>query len=279
MIIIRLKGGLGNQLFQYAFGRLLSIKNRIEVKYNFLTNEKDYPRDYALNDFKTKVEMATDEDIRKIRYPLGFLSKVNNFLKIKIFRKFNIGYIPELLNKKNGYFEGYWQSYKYLEPIRKELVEEITLKKSDINKYEIVSKIESTNSVYVGVRRGDYVSNPKFAKEWITFDIKYYENAFKLIKEKVINPTLFVFSDDIEWCKNNIKTDLPIIFSDPNIPIYENFMIATKCKNNIIANSSFTFWIAWLNQTPNKIVISPKKWNNRYTKDYKDLLPPTWIQI
>ncbi|MFH1626573.1 MAG: alpha-1,2-fucosyltransferase [bacterium] len=279
-MIIRLKGGPGNQLFQYAFGRFLSIKNGVGIKYKFLVNEKDSKREYFLGYFNTKVEIATDEEFEKIRFPFGIISKFSEIIKTKILRQFNIGYKPKLLNKKEGYLEGYWQSYKYLEPIRKELLEEITLKNPiDSKKYNILNKIKKTNSICVNVRRGDYVSNKKNVVEYVTFGMEYYENAFKLIKEKVKSPTLFVFSDDIKWCKNNLKTDIPMVFSDPNIPDYENFIIAIKCKHNIITNSSFAFWIAWLNQNPNKVVIAPKKWNNRYTKHYKDLLPPTWIQI
>ncbi len=280
MIIIRLKGGLGNQLFQYAFGRLLSIRNGAEVKYIFSNNGSDIQREYKLDKFNAVVEIASDEEVQKTRYSLGFFSKIIELFKIKILREFNIGYVPGLLNKKNGYFEGYWQSYKYLEPIKKELLEEVSLKNPDsIKKYAILNKIENTNSVCVNVRRGDYVSNPKNAAEYVTFGMEYYESAFKLIKEKVVTPTLFIMSDDIEWCKNNFKTDLPIVFFDPSISDYESFIIASKCKHNIITNSSYAFWIAWLNQNPNKIVIAPKKWNNRHVNEYKDLLPPEWIKI
>lgn len=280
MIIIRLRGGPGNQLFQYAFGRLLSIKNRVNIKYKFSVNKNDSPREYFLGYLNTKSEIATDKEFKKIRYPYGIFSKIIELLKIKILRQFNIGYIPSLLNKKKGYLEGYWQSYRYLEPIRKELLEEISLKNlTGIEKCDILNNIENTNSVCVNIRRGDYVYNKKFALEWTTFGMEYYENSFKLIKEKIKNPTLFIFSDDIKWCKDNLKTDLPIIFSDPNVSTHENFILCTKCKHNIIVNSSFAFWVAWLNQNPNKIVIAPKKWNNRYTKEYRDLLPPEWIKI
>lgn len=278
MIIIKLKGGPGNQLFQYAFGRLLSIKNKTEVKYKFLINKKDSKREYFLGYFNTKINIPTDIELQKIRYPFGVISKFFELFK-KITRQFNIGYIPKLLNIKNGYLEGYWQSYKYLDPIRNDLLNEITLKNPIEGKYEILNKIENTNSVCLNVRRGDYINNPKNIKEYNTFGMEYYENSFKIIKDKIINPTIYVFSDDIAWCINNIKTDIPIVFSDPNIPIHENFVIATKCKHNIIVNSSYSFWVAWLNKNPNKIVIAPKKWNNIHTKEYVDLLPIEWIKI
>ena len=280
MIIIRLKGGLGNQLFQYTFGRLLAIKNGGEVKYKFFGNKEDIQREYKLGYFNTKINIATDEEFKKTRYPFGKISEIIEFLKIKILRQFNMGYVPKLLDKKNGYFEGYWQNHKYLEPIRKELLEELSLKNPDsIKKYDILSKIENTNSVCVNVRRGDYFGNKKNIAEYVTFGPEYYQDAFKLIKEKITNPNLFIFSDDIEWCKKNIITDIPSVFCDSKISDYESLVIATKCKHNIITNSSFAFWIAWLNQNPYKIVMAPKKWNNRYQKEYQDLLPLEWIQI
>lgn len=280
MLIIRLKGGPGNQLFQYAFGRLLSIKNGVGVKYKFIVHKNDPPREYFLGHFNTKAEIATNEEFNKARYPYGIISKIIELIKTKILRQFNVGYLPEFLNRRDGYLDGYWQSYKYLEPIKKELLEEITLKEPiSGGEYEILDKIQNTNSVCLIVRRGEFVSDKRFSGEYTVFGMEYYANALRLIKEKIKNPTVFVFSDDIEWCKNNIKTDIPIVFSDPNIPIHENFVIATRCKHNIIVNSSYAFWVAWLNQNPNKIVIAPKKWNNKHVREYKDLLPEEWIKI
>lgn len=281
MIIISLKGGLGNQLFQYAFGRLLSIKHNAEVKYQFSAKLGDTKREYKLDFFNTKVNFASSEEVKKNKYKLGTISWILRLIRQKIFRQFNIGYTKNLLNKKEGCLEGYWQSYKYLEPIKKELQQEITLKKPIDSKFnKIIFQMNSTNSISLHIRRGDYVNDPKTKKEHYTFGMEYYDKAIGIIKEKIQNPFLFVFSDDIEWVKENLKTDLPTIFvSDPSMPDYENFMIATNCKHNIIANSSFSFWIAWLNQNPNKIVIAPIKWNNIYQREYKDLLPENWIKI
>jgi hypothetical protein len=282
MIIIKLKGGLGNQLFQYAFGRLLSLKKGTEVRYKFSGIEEDTQRDYKLGHFNAKIKLATDEEFQRTRYPFGKISKLIELFNMKVLRRFNIGYVPRLLNKKDGYLEGFWQSYKYLEPIKKELLEEITLKDpSVIKKYDILNKIENTNSVCVNVRRGDYVNNKKYVvARWVVCKPDYYEKAFAIIREKVKNPTLFIFSDDIEWCKENIKTDMPSVFCDPAIPDYESFVIASKCKHNVITNSSFAFWIAWLNRNHDKVVITPRKWNNDGNqKNYEELLPEEWIKI
>lgn len=282
MLIVKIKGGLGNQLFQYAFGRLLSIKKNIPVKYDILSvNQKDIHRDFKLDKFNTKVVLASLEEINKNKYPFGLISKIRRWTKQKIFRNHNIGYSEKILDSKEKYFEGYWQSYKYLDPIKDKLLEEITLKNPIDQKFsDIINKINQTNSVSVHIRRGDYVNDPKTKAIHCTFGLEYYVKAFEIIKTKVQNPFLFVFSDDIEWVKENLKTDLPIFYvSDPNMPDFENFIIATYCKHHIIANSSFSFWIAWLNQKLNKIVIAPKKWSNLYQKEYKGICPEDWIRI
>ncbi len=279
MIIVRLKGGLGNQLFQYAFGRLLTLQNKRDVKYIFSEDKDDIKRGYKLGHFNTYVTLATDREYRAVKYPFGYLSKIVLFTR-KVFRQFNIGYNPQSLKTQDGYLEGFWQSYKYLEPIRKDLLKEITLKEPLREEWSsILHTIETTNSVSVHIRRGDYVNNPKNRAEYTTFGIEYYNQAFQTIHSHVPEPTLIVFSDDIAWCKEHIKTDFPILFTDQNAPDYEAFMLATRCKHNILSNSTFAFWIAWLNQNSNKIVIAPKKWNNRYEEEYKDLLPENWIKI
>ena len=280
MIIIRLKGGLGNQMFQYAFGRLLAVKNNAEVKFEFSGDKKDTRREYKLNKFNTSVQFAGPDEAKNLQYPFGIVSRVIEKVKTIVLKRYNIGYEPGLLGRKNGYLEGYWQSYKYLEPIKDILAKELALKEPVDQKHKtILEKMRDTNSVCVQVRRGDYVTDPKTSLEHRTFGLEYYDKAFEFLKKKVANPILFVFSDDIEWCKNNLKPDLPVFFSDPAMPDYEDFALAVRCKHDIIANSSFGFWAAWLNDNPGKIVIAPKKWNNKHQKEHDNLLPPEWIKI
>lgn len=281
MVIIRLKGGLGNQLFQYAYGRLLSIKNGVEVKFEFVEKKGDTQREYKLDNFNTNVEFSTDEDISKMKSSFGIFTKIIDIFKKKIFKQYNIGYTKKSLSIKSGYLEGYWQSYKFLEPIKDILFKELVLKNPlDQKAEEILKNINETNSISLHIRRGDYINDKKTKDAHYTFGLEYYEKAIDIIKQKISDPTFFIFSDDIEWVKQNLKINFPTIFvSDLNIKDYEELIVMSKCKNNIIANSSFSFWAAWLNKNPNKIVIAPKKWNNKYQSNYKDLLPKEWIQI
>ena len=283
MVIVKIKGGLGNQIFQYAFARFLSTQKNIEVKIDngVNSNKQDTYREYGLGYFNITLKLSSKEESLSTKYPLGILSKIWRGIQIKILKIHNVGWNKNILNSKEKYFEGYWQSYKYLEPIRDVLIKELTLKEDIETKYKVVlNQISDTDSVSIHVRRGDYANDPKTKAVHQTFGLEYYQEAIKIIGEKISKPTFFVFSDDIEWVKQNLKIDFPTIFvSGPQIKDYEELIIMSKCKNNIIANSSFSFWGAWLNQNPNKIVIAPKKWNNGNPEDYKDLLPKEWIQI
>jgi len=282
MIIVKLKGGLGNQLFQYAFGRLLSIKRNTSVKFDVLSVDKrDIHRDFKLDKFNTKIELASSEEVEENEYPFGLISKILAWATRKILRNYNIGYSEKIIYSNNKYYDGYWQSYKYLEPIKKELLTEISLKESVNKKYsELISRINSSNSVSIHIRRGDYVNDSKTKKAHVTFGLEYYEEAIKIIKDKIKDPVFFVFSDDISWVKENLKINYPIFFvSNPEIKDYEELIIMSTCKHNIIANSSFSFWGAWLNQNQNKTVLAPKKWSNLYQKEYKNICPENWIKI
>lgn len=283
MIIIKIKGGLGNQLFQYAFGRYVSMQKKelLKIDMGNLVSNNDTARKYLLDNFNIKAEIATDEEIVKVKYPRRIFSKLSRFFCSKIFRIHNIGYVPNIRQTNNRYYEGFWQSYKYLEPIKDILLKEITLIKPIGIKYpDLLTQVDSTNSVSIHVRRGDYINDSKTKADHLTFGLEYYMNAIKIISNKLDNPAFFIFSDDIDWVKENLKIDFPTVFvSNPGIKDYEELIIMSRCKHDIIANSSFSFWGAWLNQNPEKIVIAPKKWNNRYQADYKDLLPETWTKI
>jgi len=130
--------------------------------------------------------------------------------------------------------------------------------------------------VSVHIRRADYVNN----KEYFICGLKYYNSAFKIIKEKIANPVFYIFSDDIAWAKENLNKENNLVFvSSPELTNCEELIIMSRCEHNIISNSSFSFWSAWLNQNSNKIVITPNKWNNNFSYEYNDLLPSSWLKI
>lgn len=283
MLIIKLQGGLGNQLFQYAFGRRLALIRQEDLLLDEEGLNNDYVtnRRYSLAPFNIKAKIVSSAEVLKFKYPYGLISKFFAIFNIKILRRFNIGWNELLLESKKSYFEGFFQSYKYLEPIREQLLKEIALKEPLENKYiEILNKIATTNSVSIHVRRGDYVNNQKTKAAHYTFGLEYYVKAVEMILTKINKPTFYIFSDDISWVKENLKIDETVVFvSNSSMNDYEELMLMSRCQNNIIANSSFSFWGAWLNQNENKIVIAPQKWNNIYVSEYQDLLPPSWLKI
>ena len=307
MIVIKLQGGLGNQLFQYALGRRLTSQGK-DVAYDITSSYSWHKlRTYNLGHYNVNLVEAPRAEItkgeqeeykrrtygiisRSMRYlkskkilrPDGFVSKMSDFVKSKLPKTYNIGYHPYVFDMTEGYLDGFWQSYKYIDPIRDTLIKEISLKEPlEKTHGDIFEKIKNSTSVSLHVRRGDYVSDPTTKQVHFTFGIEYYEQALTIIKEKVPNAHIFVFSDDIPWAKENIKTEFPISFvSDPaTIKDYEELIIMSLCKHNIIANSSFSYWAGWLNQNPDKIVIAPLKWDNYYEKEHADLTPPSWIRI
>jgi hypothetical protein len=295
MIIPRLSSGLGNQLFQYALGRNLAIENKTDFKLDISFFPNDI-RKYALGGFNIVENFSTKEDLAKIGLPNMEKQDILSRTKRKIFRlrenhkpinerKIIIEpyfqFCPDILKIKNScYLSGNWQSEKYFKDSGDIIKKEFTLKNemSSLGK-EWVKRIEKNGSVSLHIRRGDYVNNLQTNQLHGTCDIAYYQRAINAIIKKINNPGFFIFSDDIEWAKNNLRINYPIYFvSDKTISDYEELIIMSKCKHNIIANSSFSWWGAWLNDWQDKIVIVPDKWFNTPI-DTKDLIPESWIKI
>ena len=301
MTIIKLKGGLGNQLFQYAFGRLIASRRGEELKLDkdILGAKRDTYRTYSLDNFNIRATLAVPDEIKRAKYPYGFVSKGWRLIKAKVFRIYHIGYETKMLKTRAPYLDGYFQSHRYLELLRAELLEEVSLKEDLSKKYgSLMAEMAATASVAVHIRRGDYISDAKTKRAHFICDLAYYEKALALMSkkinefgknvsgksipapDKIFAPVFYIFSDDIAWAKENLRGGFRLVFvSNPEMKDYEEMMLMSKCRHNIIANSSFSFWGAWLNQNPDKIVIGPKKWNNKYPAAYCDLMPGEWGRV
>ena len=177
---------------------------------------------------------------------------------------------------------GFFQNEKYFINVREQLLKDFELTE-DLNRQnlEMLEKIKNTESVSVHFRRGDYTKT-RLASVFGCCGENYYKNAIKIVAEKLSNkPTLFIFSDDIEWVKNNIKFDYETVFVDINSGKqgYFDLVLMKNCKHNIIANSSFSWWGAWLNENPNKIVVAPEPWICTRTVDNDfENVPDSWIK-
>jgi len=286
MIIVNIKGGLGNQMFQYALGKHLTLKNNDELKLDtesiIRANEiGNIYRPFALSDLNIKKEIATTEEIKSLKYPYGILSKVWRQFSFKILRRFNVLFNPSVLNGTgNIYLDGYWQSPNYFRDIRDVLLEEFTLTAAlSTEAASYANTISEKVAVSLHVRRGDYVTNPRVLKEYGVCSIEYYKRAIEHIESSVDSPTYFVFSDDIEWVEENLPLAGNTVFvKGKDVTDTEELTLMSKCQHNIIANSSYSWWGAWLNQNQNKIVVAPTPWFEREPYD-KDLIPNSWIQL
>lgn len=322
MIILNLKGGLGNQMFQYACGRALSIRNTIQngeamdLKLDITGLQKslssDTPRSYGLQAFNITENIATSEEISKTKYPFGPLSKAMRLFNAKILGRHYVSFSQKIFdavanthtNKStkphNIYLDGFFQNEKYFKDVAEQIRTDFTLK-NPLSSYsaDIMKKISdaesdtgNTNanttqpcSVSLHIRRGDYVTTASDA--FISLPLSYYENALSYISKAVSkNIDLYIFSDDIPWAKENITslekfaavTSVTFV-STPSTSLHEEIALMSACTHHIIANSSFSWWGAWLDPRPNKIVIAPKVWSKHNESWYKDIIPESWVRL
>ncbi len=292
MKAIKIGGGLGNQMFDYVFGLYLKEKYNEEVVF-YEVQDKRNPHKYSLSNYKIHINILPFETIKK-----HFLSRGNRFLyrierKVLTYYPFinrSIFIEPNLLFQENIHssavvHEGYWQSYRYLlKSFESNLKTDFVLKKNLWKNHPMIKNIENTNSVSLHIRRGDYLKEGN-KLIYAQCSKAYYEDALERILSKTSNPQLFIFSNDINWAIENLKFkyDVPMHFID-NSKIEDNthldFLLMRNCKHNIIANSTFSWWAAWLNENPDKMVFAPKDWYvgemNEFTKE---LIPSDWSRI
>lgn len=274
MIIIKIAGGLASQMHKYSIGRALAIKHNTDLKLDLSwfenTPTEDTKRTYILSNYAIQATAASKKEIRQFR-PNWFLSKLNN----KLSQYFGINLSFKHYNKKSFmtlkefnalpnelYLEGEWAGYKYFEQLRDTLIEELSLTQElSPNAKDLIDTINSKQSVSMHIRRGDYVSNPHAAKLHCTCSLQYYAQAITVLKEKIGNFHLFVFSDDIDWVKENFTQIIDNnIFYVEGLNDIEEFEIMSKCHHNIIANSSFSWLSSWLNKNNDKVIIAPMHW-------------------
>lgn len=291
MIIQKITWWLWNQMFQYAYIKSLALKQNKDFKLD-ITEFQTYFRPYELEIFDIEKNYTSKKEIP---FYVNLVSKNRylNFIynKIKwIYKRFDPNYHIEkqfnfdkdFFHISNWYIEWYFQSEKYFKDFENEIKKDFTFIKpiSKQNK-EILEKIKNTESISLHVRRWDYVSNPQANAFHGTATLDYYKKAIEYIKKHTNNPTFYVFSDDIPWVKENLKIDFETHYIDWNTwkNSFEDMRIMSNCKHNIIANSSFSWWWAWLNNNKEKIVIAPKIWFLSKEKDTCDIIPDDWVKI
>jgi hypothetical protein len=296
MICIKLNGGLGNQMFQYACAFDLSKKFNCKIVFDLSSlisnNSQDTKRNYSLNIFRIEPLEPSKSELLKLK-PLHI--RLFNSLKIQtgfgglqckhyfIEHKFSYNSRIKMVSP-NLYLSGYWQSYKYFINCQKELLNVFKFSNNlNIQNLFYLRLINNSSSVSLHIRRTDFISKNNINIHGFC-SLDYYHKAIMIMSKVVAEPTFFIFSDDIEWAKKNLDINTHRHhFVTGNIGENAEFdmHLMSKCKHNIIANSSFSWWGAWLNEHPNKKVIAPLQWfsddkKNSYTND---LIPPSWIRV
>ena len=289
MIIINITGGLGNQLFQYAFGRALSIKNKCQLKLDISSYQNYEWHDYSLRPFSIRENFADKSDCELLKgEKFSFVRKIkqNIFNNKKFYYsekdlRFNEKY-KNLANP--AYISGYWQSEKYFKQVEEIIRNEfkIVIPPSKPNQ-NLIKKIEKENAISLHVRRGNYANIKHVNKVHGTSPLSYYNDAIKVLIPKIPDPVFYIFSDDIEWAKKNLIINNETVFVDFNNSTtdFEDMRLMSMCKHHIIANSTFSWWGAWLNDSKSKIVIAPKIWFNDVNMNNQtaNLIPSNWIRM
>jgi hypothetical protein len=291
LVIVKLIGGLGNQLFQYALGRALSIRNDAQLKLDVSGFETYKLRRYSLRHFNVVEEIASPGDIERFRRAgsnrlMNFASRLGvlpESLRFTTIAESSFSFDPQvLLARGNVYLDGYWQSEKYFMEIEGVIRGELTLRRApDPVNEEVGRRIRDADSVCVHVRRGDYATNPANYKIYELCTPDYYHAAARELTKSVAAPHLFVFSDDPRWARENLEVNYPVTFIEHNgaDKDYEDLRLMSLCKHFIIANSSFSWWGAWLGSDPLKMVFAPKSWFRTREYDTRDLIPDAWYVI
>lgn len=300
MIIVRISGGIGNQLFQYSLAR--AIKQHMPGVEVGLDDESyrhpkshQTPRSFLLNKFNITLPITTmDEKMRagiSHAHDKTLLSLLKKKISILInsrkplnHRKFilepSFAYCPEMSETvhDDSFVSGIWQSERYFKDIAPILHKELTLK--DLLSPTAEAMRQRINrdgsSVSVHVRRGDYTRLAKIRP----LPTDYYQRSFDYIRERIPNARFYIFSDDMEWTKTHFSAFENIVYaSNQGMLDYEELTLMSSCRYHIIANSTFSWWGAWLDSRAEKIVITPNKWFSDSDADTKDLIPEEWVQL
>lgn len=292
VIAASLAGGLGNQMFQYAAGRSLALRHDTNLILNLwdLHNSAPHetPRSYALDCFAIRAALRRRVRSRR-QLPAAIPAQRRILYRARtLYARFDalqqdfVAFCPEFFSAPDGtLLIGYWQSEAYFAGHEAQIREEFTLQSPPLGRNaELLEEIGAATAVSVHVRRGDYVSNPEVNTRIGVLDEHYFRRAIEAISQRADDVHLIVFSDDQDWCKRHLKGRWPITFAggSPNAPS-EDLRLMSACRHHVIANSSLSWWGAWLNPRPDKMVVAPKQWFRDPELDSSRIVPPGWIQL
>lgn len=286
MLVVKITSGLGNQMFQYAYAK--SLQNRgYQVKID-ISDFKKYKLHggYQLGKYKIDLEVATRAETRRFYKKDIFVKILRKFYTINnyLIREKTLAFDKNLLTPQdNNLIIGFFQCDKYFSDVQKLILEQFVI---NVEKSFFAKKIEdmilkSNNSCSVHVRRGDYILS-RYANTFGFCGLRYYERSLQLLDNKFDNIKYFVFSDDIVWARKNIMIPNAIyVDSKEKREPHEDIYLMSLCNHNIIANSTFSWWGAWLNQNDNKVITAPKRWfaDDELNKQSKNIVSDSWIKL
>ena len=291
MRIVKLKGGLGNQMFQYAFAKLLEQTTGEEVvldysAYGSLKN--DLVRVPRIKKFDLSLREATKKEIKEVCFFSHTSDSQSVIYRSKV-------YLEKTLNKRYYwepdrayrsiqdlqnylYYDGYWQSWRYVKEVKEKLIADFKPNYDlSLNTRNMMSQMSTEDAIFVGVRRGDYL---KEITHYGSFSSDYYLRAMHLVAEHCNKPVFYVFSNDIEWCKENISWkgyDVRFRFPELQTNDFEELLLMASCKHAIIVNSSYNWWGAELISNPEKIICCPHRW--WFDDKPIDIIPDEWRKM
>ena len=273
MYVVRIWEGLGNQMFQYAFARSLHHRTGQDVyldtkrvyKESFAVESKHIERLYSLGHFNITlptIDVGQDKRFDFLKQKtwlekcIFYLSKRGKW-GVRFLQDADAVYHKEFFSEAGDYYAfGWFQQEAYFADIRDVLLKEFTLQEEIVLPHELQDVLENKNTVAVHIRRGDYLRCGMSCNEY------YYMKAIDKVRNEMKNPVFLVFTDDVEWVKRHIKTETTMYYVSESCKLrdYEELILMSRCRHQIISNSTFSWWAAWLNQNPDKRVISPAKW-------------------
>lgn len=288
-------GGHSNQLFQYAFGRQLAEKHQtnlyLDLSWFDQIDKGDTKRDYELGVYPLKATIIDTSLLNVVESERA--SAKDKLLRLSgrdkriwtVAQRGNSFSKSYLRTPDNSLLIGYWQNEKFFPHVTKQIRQELEPKEAPSkDDRHLIDLMRSSESIWIHVRRGDYLTNPNANKFHGVKDKAYFTSAFNKLEsilgdEAKKNIQVFICSNDIDWCKNNLKFEYPTHYFSNKLGS-EDMRMAKHCKHDILSNSSFSWWGAWLNNNPNKIVIAPKKWfaDDKANRE-SNIVPKSWIRI
>lgn len=293
-IVVRQISGLGNQMFQYAAGRYFARRYgaslRIAVDPAPEKSSRGYARPFLLSHFCTTAPMSTAPASERMlfarqpwlrplakgaRLALGFQTFTEPIAQRYTF----IEDLPLRAGARRLYLSGYWQAHGFVDHVAEEVRREFQLREQATGRdLEVLQKIGDSESVSLHIRRGDYTLA---AEGEIALPMEYYGKAIAYLREVLTKPTFFVFSDEMDYARMHLPRATDLVFVDHNSSsaAHEDLRLMAACRHQIIANSTLSWWGAWLNPQRDKQVLAPRCWLRRKDSYYPDLLPSDWMLL